>query len=429
VFISKIKKYALRSDFSKSVTVLAGGTVFAQSLSLIASPVLTRLYSPTDFGILAVFISLLSVISVVASLRYEVAIPIPDSKEDAFALVAISLLILVGTVALTALSVGFFGDFIATHANVLIVKPYLWLLPIGMAFTGAYQVLSSLAIRQRNFRLLANTKINQSITLVICQLVFGIINPSALYLLASNILGSSAGVYKLSKGAYTFFTEIEKSHLLKRFKYVALRYIRYPLIFGSSSLLNAVGLNLPALLLAYVYSPQVVGWYGFAQRVIALPMTMVGQSVAQVYIGEAALLRREHPKGLRPLFLNTTKKLLMLGAPPLLLLGMVGPQLFKLVFGENWQEAGIMMQVMVPMFIAQFVVVPISQTLIILERQSLQGIWDAIRLTIIIAIFIIANRMAWSYSLSIAMYSLAMTICYVGLFFLSYYALNAHRST
>lgn len=131
-----------KGGFARGVSVLAGGTAGAQILLLLAAPLLTRLYTPEDYGLLAVHGSLLAIIGVVASLRYELAIPLPEENQEAANVVVLCLLLLVVTSLLTAVLVFFFADPIASLLGVPKLATYFWLLPVGGLIIGAYSAFN-----------------------------------------------------------------------------------------------------------------------------------------------------------------------------------------------------------------------------------------------------------------------------------------------
>jgi O-antigen/teichoic acid export membrane protein len=403
--------------------MLAGGTALGQAITVLVAPLLTRLYTPEDFGVLAVYTSTLGILSVIASWRYELAIPLSERDEDAANLLVLSI----GIVALMSLLVGLGtwlgGEQIVQWLNAPGLRPYLWLWPIGVLLVGTYQVFNYWAVRKRAFDRIARTKINQGLGAVAIQTVFGLLKLGPLGLLIGHVVGQGAGTTTLAILAHREDKKALHSISFGGVRRMARRYQRYPLLSSFSGLINSVGLQLPAILLASFYGLQVAGWFTLGQRVIGAPMALVGQAVSQVYLGEAAQLARQNPSSLRSLFLKAASRLLLLGLAPLGLLALSGPWLFAQIFGAGWRDAGIYIQVLSLMFLVQFVVVPLSQTLNILERQDWQLGWDIGRLLTVTGTLLIARMLGWLPSWAIAAYSMAMLISYIALFGLSLRAL------
>src|SRR6476620_5964900 len=179
--------------FWRSVVTLASGTAIAQLLLALAMPVLTRLYTPADYGSLAVYSSTLTVLLVVASLRYEVAIPLPEDESAAASLLALTVALLTGMAAMLSLLVWLGGDAFVDLFRVPALRPYLWLVPVGLFGAGMYQALSYWAIRRRAFTRIARTKLSQGIGQVVSQIALGIARAGAPGLLIGDVIGRVAG--------------------------------------------------------------------------------------------------------------------------------------------------------------------------------------------------------------------------------------------
>ncbi|NER94659.1 MAG: oligosaccharide flippase family protein [Symploca sp. SIO1B1] len=407
---------------------MTSSTALAQALTILASPLLTRLYTPEDFGILAVYTSLLSLFVVVGSWRYQLAIPIASNDLAAANVLALSVIALVFMTLLSGFAMGILGSNIVTWTNAPELQPYLWLLPLGLFGAGMYQVLNYWAIRKKTFGYLAQTKLSQGVGQLITQLVLGLIHFRPLGLLLGDVVGRVAGSSRIAtlawKQNHTVFREISVSQM----RSVASRYWRFPVLSGSSALLNSAGLQLPALLIAAFYGTQVAGWFALGQRIIGIPMALIGISVSQVYFSEAARLLRDNPEELRQFFFKTTRRLLTIGILPIGILAMGGPWLFNLVFGKAWLEAGKYVQILALMFLCQFVVVPISQTLNVIERQDLQLAWDVSRLFLVIGSLQVSTILELPARTAIILYGIAMLFSYCCLFLLTSMALNQQAS-
>ena len=178
----------------RNVLKLAGGTAGSQVISVAAAPILTRLYGPESFGVLATFASILALLNVVSSLRYELAIAVPEDDDEAIALVWLCF-VLVTISNLTALGVAVLGDQLVSWLHQPALKPLLWLLPVGVLLTGIYQPLSYWAIRRKQFGLLAQTKFRQSIFGVATNLSAAPLG--TIGLLLGQIVSQSAGFIEI----------------------------------------------------------------------------------------------------------------------------------------------------------------------------------------------------------------------------------------
>ena len=400
-------------SFLGNVLVLAGGTGLAQLIAVLATPFLTRIYTPQEFGNLTVFVSSLALILVIVTLRYEVAIPLPANDEAAMNLTALSGLIALVIGAMAGIVIFLFGDVFVDAIGVSQVRSFLWLYPLAIVAGGGVQTLNYWHIRRRNFRGLTKAKIGQSATTVTGQLIFGFLELRQLGL----VLGYFGGY--LGAGSLLFIAFFRESrHFLSAvswsgIKSAAKRYRRFPLIASWSALLNQGGLQAAPLLFAMLFGAQIAGWFGLAQRIAGIPITLIGRSVSQVYLSEASRLRNETPSAMLGLFLRTVKKLFLYVGIPMLLAGLLAPWVFAFIFGEAWRISGWYVVAMLPMFLGQITVYPLSPTLNILERQDLQLAWDVARVSAVVGVILISYyEFHLTSLLTLAMYSITMFVMY-----------------
>lgn len=411
-WVQKIPRKWSQSTFVKSVVVVAGGTAFGQVLVIAVSPILTRLYAPNDFGVLSVYSAVLYVLVAVASLRYEMAIPLPEEDVEAANVLAVSILFVLLISFFLCIIVLIGGNWIAVASNNSALIPYLWLLPIGLVGAGFFQAFSYWAIRRKTFRDLAVTKVTQSIWLVIIQFVLGWLWSSPVGLLLGHIAGQAGGsttlLFNTLKNDRELLREISWSSMWKAIQ----RYKRFPLLLSWSSLLNTLGLQLPSLFLATLYGLDVAGWFMLSERVARAPARLLGQAIGQVFMAEASQLKRTNPESLKDLFTSVFWKLVLVGGIPLLILALISPWIFSILFGGEWGEAGKIYQAMSISVIAQFVVAPLSQTIVIIERQDLQMWSDLFRTVSVVLVFFVARTLNASYLTAIFAYSVVMFCLY-----------------
>ncbi len=409
-------------SFNVHVLVMTLATALGQGVVVLFLPILTRLYAPAHFGVLAVFASLASIALVAISLRYELAIPLEKDETGASNLLALCLLVLLGMIALLSIAVWWLGGWLTGQVNAPELQPYLWLLPVGLCFTGLYQMLNYWAVRKKAFKLIARTRMTQSIGQVFSQLGIGLIHSGPGGLITGFIIGHAAGSSSFATLAWRQDSVALRQVSPAGIRQVARHYWRFPVFSSSAGLLNASALQLPPILLAAIYSPQVAGWFLLSQRLIGLPLFVVGNSIAQVFYSEAAQRVREDPGSLRALFFGTTRKTFLLGLP-IGLVALVGPWFFGIVFGEAWTEAGTYTQVLALAFVLQFTTSPVGN-LNIYSRNAWMLAWDAARLSLIVGGFWLAGALAWPPVACIALYGGVMSGSYMVLYGLNLLAIQ-----
>jgi O-antigen/teichoic acid export membrane protein len=403
-------------SFTRNTFVLAGSSTLGQALLVIASPILTRLYTPADFGLLAGYVSVLGLSLAVVSLRYEMAIPLPADEQSAADVLGLGLWIATSITLLAGGCLWVGSRFFAARG--IFATGYVWLVPFGLFSGGVYQLLAAWAVRRGHYRSIGQTRLVQTVMQTFLQIAGGVAGLGILGLLVGDVAGRGAGSTSLARRIWreerVWIRGISRSGMVA----AAKRYRHFPLYASGSTFLNQAGLQLPALLFAVLYGPAVAGYFLLAQRVAGMPMTLVGLSVSQVYLGRAAELKRESPHLLLSFFRSLSKRLLLMGLS-ILLPCMVLPYFFGQIFGHAWVTAGDYIRLLAPMFVAQLAVSPLSQITAVLERQKLQLSLDVVRS----AILAVAILLPWAFSLghymAIGSYSAGMLLSYI-LFYVAY---------
>ena len=412
-FAKSIKSILPKGGFARAVALLAGGAALGQAITVLVSPVLTRIYSPEDFGVFGVYASILGIVVVVASLRYEYAILLPDDDETAANIMALCIVIMLGTVSISWFIIQCFGDFIVSWARVPGLGRYLWLIPLGMLGAGTYQILNYWAVRKRNFARIGRTRLFRGVARAVLQVGLGYLITGPLGLLLGQFAGESAGSASLGSAAWKRDSTAIRAISLKGMLDAAVRYRRFPIFSGSSALIDSLGLNTPQILFAAFYGAGVAGWFALGQRVIAAPLNIVVDSVAQVYFGQAARLPKDDPLSMKRFFWKLSSRMALAGALPVAAICALAPLGFVVIFGPGWETAGRYVQILGVMFAIRFAVIPLQHTLNILERQDIILAWDGARLIMVVGAILIVNALGFSDIAAIAAYSLSMSAAYI----------------
>lgn len=365
-----IQKRLPPGSFGRNVITLMTGTSFAQALLILASPILTRLYSPEDFGVFALYLSVLGILTVVACWRYELAIVLPEKDEDAANLLVLSICICFGMTALTWILAALFRNSIANLLGAPELAPWLWFMPLSLVAAGLFTTFNYWSTRRKQFRRLAARTITQSTVTAAAQIGTGALNPTASAggLIGGAIVGQLTATGRLAwQIARDEGKQIRSAINNLNIKQMLIRYKDFPLYSSWSGLLNTASTMLPALLLGYFFTPAVVGYYALGHRVLAMPMGVVGGSIAQVFFPRANEAKREGD--LDRLTLDMFQRLLAVGFVPILLITIVAPDLFAVIFGARWWTAGEYVRWLSLWLLFVFISSPLSTMYAVMERQ------------------------------------------------------------
>ena len=356
----------LSGDFLRDVLKLSFGTLGGRLIALAALPLVTRLYSPDDFALLAVYLAIVSTVAVAACLRLEIAIPLADDDDDAANLLALALtgLGLVSGLALllVLLMPGRLSGWLGKPA----IEPYLWLVPLGIAFAGTYSAFQFWTTRVRRFGSIARTRVGQAAAGVTVMLSLGWAGVAPLGLLLGNMLNIGSGGFGLGFQALRRERARLRVASPRRMRETLRRYRRYPIYSTPEALFNIAGVQVPILLIA-AHAGAEAGHLLLAMQVMAAPMTLLGSSISQVYMSRAPEALRE--RRLAPFTLSIMRRLVIVGVGPLVLVGALAPTLFPLIFGAEWARAGVIVAWLVPWMALQFVASPVSMVMFVVGRQ------------------------------------------------------------
>ncbi len=325
---------------------------------------------------LAVFVSLVSLFSVVAGLKYDLAIPLPDKEIEAVALTILSLIFIFLVVIISTLFLYWWGNALSEGMETPSLGGYLWLFPIAIAFTGIYNLLTYWAVRLKEFPVVARTKIRQQIVTTVTQI--SLFKIGDLGLLLGNTAGTGIGVFTLAKRVLV--RPSWKEQPVKHIGHVLKRYRSFPIFSTWGALLNTAGAQIPPLLFASMFGAGFAGLYALAHRLIAMPMGMVGQAVGQVFLSDAPAKYRS---GELSAALNETHKILInCVLPPTAILILFGPLLFGFVFGDEWKASGEVASWLSLWMLMAFTTSPLSSVFMVTEKQHLGMIMQAVLLIV-----------------------------------------------
>ncbi len=406
--------------FLRATSGLTVAAICAQGFAVLVAPVLTRIYSPHDFGVLSVFIAIIGVVQAAVTLRFERAIPVPAEERTAASLLVLSLITVVATTFLFGMVLAVGGSRLLAWTNLSDSEMPLWLLPLSLFGLGCYETLSLWAIRHRAYGVVARTYLVRTIGMVTVQLGAGWLHLGAIGLLLGDAAGRVLGVGTLFRFARRHFPEDSRSMTGRDVAEAAKQYKRWPLLLLPSSLLNGWGARIVPLLIACFYGPATAGLLLLAETIVGMPLTLLGRNVAKVFMGEAAPLLREDPHRARALFVTLTKRLLLFGSFPCMVAAFAGPAAFAYIFGAKWGETGGFCRFLVLAYLARFVATPLSQTLMLLGHLGTQFKWDLSRV-LIVTTSVITPALAGATALTtVACYSVAGCVMYALLALVSY---------
>lgn len=398
--------------FVRNIFTLMTGTALAQFIPVILSPVLTRIYSPETFGGLALFMSISRILAIPATGRYEQSIILPEEDDDALNIVVLCI----GLATVFCLVLGFLFSILNGKIASLIqlerLNIYLSLIPISIFLLAVYQSTYYWFNRLKLYKAITFNKIALSLAVVATQLALFRISDIGLVL--GYVLGQLVGVICAFCQMHLFSRETSQSFTITtiRIKQQARRHIKFPKFLLLGHLMNAISGNMPIVLFQSFYGASFSGFYSLTFRVIALPMSLIGTAISDVF-REAASKQYLVEGQCRSLFLKTFKYLLLIAIMPFVFFAVASPYLFTLFFGQGWTQAGIYARLLSPMLFCQFITIPLCSMFIIAEKQELDLAWQVARLILSIGSIWVGYAFFKSDESSVLLFSIVFCILYL----------------
>jgi len=405
--IGLIRSALPKGQFARGVALLAGGNALGQFMMLAASPILTRLYSPEDFGLLAVYMSITYILQVVLSMRYEQAINLSHNMREAMALVKLCLIIVLLFATASLATVLLFGETLANLLGAPELARYFWMIPVSLFLLGSFNTFNYWRVREGEFAVIGKARLKQVIASLVVQI--GGFSFGAVSLLAGQVANQMMGVGSL--GSKPVRMAEFKSAGMADIRKVLVRYRRFPLYSTWAALFNGFSLQLPTFFFVILFGPAAAGFYAMANRVLKAPSLVFVGAINDVFLKSAATAHREG--NLQQLTLLTYKNSALMTLPMLLLLAIISPQLFALVFGEQWFVAGEFARWLTILVFFSFVSSPLTRLFVIYEKQSSELVFQT-TLMIGRALALIIGANIGDSVVAVILFSTTSAVCYIG---------------
>ena len=352
---------------------LASGTTLAQAVVLVTAPVITRLYDPSQFGAATLFASVSGILIVVGCLRYDLSIVLPESDEDGAAQLWLSLLLslLLGAGAFAILSL--LPASILGKVGADEIPFYSLLVGLAIVIGSGLSALTYWNSRKRRFGRVGAARVANTSVTALAQTGAGVLGGGSGALVVGSLAGTAtATVLLAAQSALANGQVLARNLRFGRMLSGARQHWRFPVFNTWSALLNTMSWQLPALVLGVYFGSATVGFYSLGYRVLALPMSMVGGAIAQVFYQHAAVSLRAG--GLRSLVQGVFSVLVDLGLLPFATLAIAGKEVFIVAFGAQWAEAGVYVQILSIATFVTFVSSPMSTLYPVLDQQA-RALW------------------------------------------------------
>lgn len=385
---NKIKTKILTSEFNRNVLTLMTGTTIAQAIPIAITPILTRIYTPEDFGVFAIFIAITSIFSVIVNWRYDIAIMLPKKDEEAINILALGFIISCIISLILLILVFFLKDFFSKFFENKELGKWLFFIPLTVFVIGLWNLLNYYNIRKKNYKDLSKAKIIKSIILSISQIGIGIMKSGVIGLISGNILSQLFANTKLILNLIknkTLISKISKKKIIS----VAKKYQNFPKHNAPGALSDTAASQLPMIFLPKLYGIDMSGYFFLANNLIVIPSSLLGKSISEVFFQQISVKKNNRSK-CWPFFIKTVKNLFYIALPFSIMIILFGPSLFLLVFGEQWKVSGEIAPYLAIKFLFIFCTSPLSHVFAVSGYIKRGVFWQYLYLTSRLFVFLIA---------------------------------------
>ncbi len=360
-----------KSEFLRNTILLIGGTTIAQILPFVFSPVISRLYTAEDFSVYGVFISIYAIMASVLSLRYDMAIMLPDENNKAKHIINLCLINSLFFTLLFSFVILFAGDFIVDVLNLQAIRIWLFLLPISALFLSINNTLINWYNRNKEYKTISINRISRNSILTAANIGFGYAKTGNFGLIFSQFISDGiAAIYYLWMYFYKVLNKKISINILA-IKAVAKEFKDFPFFTLPTTFVDTVSLQIPVLLITSFFTSSLSGSYFFAYRILAIPIALVGSAYAQTFFQRfVSFLQSKNTLGARKFLYQSWLILLSLIIIPAIVVILFGEPIFTFIFGSEWQESGKIASILIFYIMFSFISSPTSSTYIALRMQK-----------------------------------------------------------
>ncbi len=365
----------VRSELLRSATVLITGTVLAQLISILLQPLLRRLISTEIYGTYSVYLSIVAIIAIIASLRYDDAIVLPSKDKESANVLFLALLsnFIINLILLIVIL--FFGKRIIVFLNIPSGLPIsiLYFIPLSVVLYNTYQCFNYWLIRKKKYFSVSSNKFVRRGTEGIFQILFALIkNPKGL--IYSDIIGQSANAAVTTTQGFKHGFSFRYISTVK-LKYVLRKYSDFPKFNLIPALMSTCSFFLPTLFINKFFSTVYTAYYDASKLLLSLPLVFIATAISNVLlqrVAEKYQQRESFVKELKPVFFVVTA----ICFAELLIILLFGTGIYKIVFGNDYSFSGEISKIMVWSFVLNFFVSSFSSVFISMQKIKIYSIWQ-----------------------------------------------------
>lgn len=409
----------------RGMATLATGSIAARAIGLVSIPILTRLYTPEDFGLFALFLAVIGILAPLLSLRFVIAIPLPRTNGMAMNVLMLSAMLSLAFTLAAAILLWVSGSTLLGWMGMEVLAPWWWLIALGLLGAAAYELLSTWANRRRAYRIMAQTQVMQRLMGSVVKIVLGLFAVTPLGLLLGQVVMESGGIGALLGRFKADFRDNIRHVRRHRLVLVARRYWGFFAYGLPAFALLVLSTKLPVIFFAGLFDLGDVGQFGLAYSVIALPTLVLATNLAKVLFAEVAALNRKDIAMQLSLMKRVVSVSAVLAVPGCVLVAIASIYLLPIILGSDWEDTGLYAALLSPIIVSQVISNPVTRLLLLHEMHRKNFYLNAQRFSAVIGAFFVSYKFEFSPMETVAVFSVLVSIHYIFAMLIAYFQISA----
>ena len=399
-----------QSGFLRSTLALVSGTVASQGILFLFSPLLSRIFDPTDFSDLANYNAWVAMLSMLSNLRYEQAVIVAEGRAAVNRVMALALTLSLGAFVAYALAATAIQLTAPVTGYLAEIRGFVWLIALGTLPTVVTSLLMQLTIRHGNFKLIAGVSLFQVIVTLAAQVLLGVLDVSHGLVLGAFLGVIAACVCFLVRHFQRYSVRhVRREMTFDRLRATGRRFVNFPRYALGADAITVVVQQFVPVLLTGLFGPVVAGLYAFSTRVIRVPLLVIATAVGTV-LRKEAVEHLQRTGNLLAIYRRTVVGLTLLAVGPFSVLMIFATQIFARVFGEKWVQAGPLVRLLAPGLMLEFIAFPLLAIFLVTQSQRYAFRIQLASIALLLAA-LVAGRYYWnSFLVTCALMSVAMLV-------------------
>ncbi len=355
-----------KSSFFRNIALLASGSILAQVIVVVCSPLMTRLFEVEEIGVYSYIIAMVSTFTAVLNLRYDMAIVSEKDENNIYPIIKLSIII--GLSFSVIATVGFAVYFILAKPEYNTYRYTIIFFFLLLVANSLINVFNSYNNRNKEYKVMTTVYIIRTACQNFGSVIMGFFSLGVLGLLLPYTVGQYLGMKRQSVKLIPNFSKVWKSNF-DSLKKVANRHKQFPLFSAPAMIANSFSYSSVTIFMESLFDMGVVGYYSLSTRILGLPLSLVSGNVSKVFFQEAS--DEQSSKGVfRSSYKKTFIFLFAMAIPIGIVMYLIAPWACKVFFGESWIIAGEYIKILTPYYMCRFIGTALSPGLIVCKKQK-----------------------------------------------------------